>query len=154
MCHRLGKIISRGDCGNHSRKWLPTDVTFAWLKASLAGFFDHLLLHIMSSFSVGSLFDSILNCSQYQFRLSRFFTDDYIPEVYTQWGLDYVDGTTFVDVIRRHYPKLRKALEGVENAFAPWDSPANRDGLQEVARSIVEMKRMAWNNMVGKPNKV
>ncbi|CAD7694879.1 unnamed protein product [Ostreobium quekettii] len=87
-------------------------------------------------------------------KCDRFFTDDYTPEVYTQWGLDYVDGTTFVDVIRRHYPKLRKTLEGVENAFAPWDSPCNRDGLQEVARDIVEMKRMAWNNMVGKPNKV
>jgi len=84
----------------------------------------------------------------------RFFTDDYTPEMYTQWGLDYVDRTTFVDVIRRHYPRLSKSLEGVENAFAPWGADFNTDGIDDVARDIVELKRNAWNKMVGRPNKV
>lgn len=50
----------------------------------------------------------------------RFFTDDYRAEVYTQWGLDFIDKTTMLDVLKRHYPALKPALFGVENAFAPW----------------------------------
>jgi hypothetical protein len=50
----------------------------------------------------------------------RFFTTDYRPEIYTQTGLDWVSDTTMVDVLLRHYPELAPALEGVDNAFAPW----------------------------------
>jgi hypothetical protein len=50
----------------------------------------------------------------------RFFTTDYTPEIYTQTGLDWVSNTTMVDVLLRHYPQLGPALQGVENAFAPW----------------------------------
>jgi hypothetical protein len=52
----------------------------------------------------------------------RFFTNDYTPEVYTQQGLEWVEGNLFGDVVRRHYPELSPALEGSENAFAPWRS--------------------------------
>jgi Animal haem peroxidase len=50
----------------------------------------------------------------------RFFTRDYNAETYTQAGLDWIDETTMIDVLKRHYPALAPALEGVENAFAPW----------------------------------
>ena len=50
----------------------------------------------------------------------RFFTNDYSPDVYTPEGLDWVEGNTMVDVLLRHHPELAPALEGVENAFAPW----------------------------------
>jgi hypothetical protein len=50
----------------------------------------------------------------------RFFTTDYTPEIYTQTGLDWVSNTTMVDVLLRHYAELAPALQGVENAFAPW----------------------------------
>jgi hypothetical protein len=50
----------------------------------------------------------------------RFFTTDYTPEIYTQTGLDWVGNTTMVDVLLRHYPELAPALQGVDNAFAPW----------------------------------
>jgi hypothetical protein len=50
----------------------------------------------------------------------RFFTRDYRPEVYTQTGLDWVSNTTMVDVLLRHFPELATALQGVDNAFAPW----------------------------------
>ena len=50
----------------------------------------------------------------------RFFTRDYNAETYTQTGLDWIDDTTMIDVLKRHYPGLAPALEGVENAFAPW----------------------------------
>jgi hypothetical protein len=51
----------------------------------------------------------------------RFFTKDYTPEVYTPEGLQYIEDNTMLDVLRRHHPELAPALEGVENAFAPWN---------------------------------
>ena len=50
----------------------------------------------------------------------RFFTDDYLPEIYTQFGLDYVKKNSMLTVLRRHYPQLAPALAGVQNAFHPW----------------------------------
>jgi hypothetical protein len=50
----------------------------------------------------------------------RFFTDDYRPEVYTEFGLDYIRKNTMLHVLRRHYPQLAPALDGVKNAFQPW----------------------------------
>ena len=51
----------------------------------------------------------------------RFFTNDYTPDVYTPEGLAWVEGNTMVDVLLRHHPELAPALDGVENAFAPWN---------------------------------
>jgi len=50
----------------------------------------------------------------------RFFTSDYTPAVYTPEGIQWVERNTMADVLRRHHPELAPALEGVENAFAPW----------------------------------
>lgn len=50
----------------------------------------------------------------------RFFTDDFTPAVYTPVGYDWVQSTTFTDVLLRHHPELRPALRGVDNPFAPW----------------------------------
>ena len=50
----------------------------------------------------------------------RFFTNDYTPDVYTPEGLDWIEGSSMVDVLLRHHPELGPALEGCENAFAPW----------------------------------
>src|SRR5688572_27454407 len=50
----------------------------------------------------------------------RFFTDDFRPEVYTEFGIDYLKKETMLSVLRRHYPHLAPALEGVTNAFQPW----------------------------------
>ena len=50
----------------------------------------------------------------------RFFTDSWKPEVYTEFGLDYVDQNSMLTVIQRHYPHLTPALAGVTNAFHPW----------------------------------
>jgi hypothetical protein len=52
----------------------------------------------------------------------RFFTNDYSPEMYTPQGLEWVESNLMADVIRRHHPELAPALEGSENAFAPWKS--------------------------------
>jgi len=50
----------------------------------------------------------------------RFFTNDYTPDVYTPEGIAWVEGSSMVDVLLRHHPELAPALEGCENAFAPW----------------------------------
>jgi hypothetical protein len=50
----------------------------------------------------------------------RFFTNDYSEDVYTPEGLAWVEGNTMVDVLLRHHPELAPALDGCENAFAPW----------------------------------
>jgi Animal haem peroxidase len=50
----------------------------------------------------------------------RFFTTDYTAEVYTQAGIDWINENSMVSVLLRHYPDLRPALKGVENAFTPW----------------------------------
>jgi hypothetical protein len=50
----------------------------------------------------------------------RFFTDDFGPRLYTEFGIDYIRKTTMIDIIERHFPEVRPALAGVENAFAPW----------------------------------
>jgi hypothetical protein len=52
----------------------------------------------------------------------RFFTNDYNPDVYTPEGIEWVESNTMVDVLLRHHPELAPALDGVENAFAPWNA--------------------------------
>ena len=50
----------------------------------------------------------------------RFFTRDYTAEMYTQAGIDWVNDSSMVSVLLRHFPSLAPALRGVRNAFAPW----------------------------------
>ncbi|MDP8943250.1 MAG: heme peroxidase [Actinomycetota bacterium] len=56
----------------------------------------------------------------------RFFARDYRPEVYTPEGMAWLDENTMATVLLRHYPQLRPAMRGLDNAFAPWTrtSPA------------------------------
>jgi len=50
----------------------------------------------------------------------RFYTDDFRPEIYTDLGINHVKTTTMLHVLRRHFPALAPALDGVVNAFHPW----------------------------------
>ncbi|BAY07790.1 peroxidase family protein [Calothrix sp. NIES-2098] len=50
----------------------------------------------------------------------RFFTKDYRAEIYTQFGLDWIDNNGILTVLQRHFPSLAPALSGVKNGFAPW----------------------------------
>jgi hypothetical protein len=52
----------------------------------------------------------------------RFLTDDYTASTYTQAGIDWVENTRFVDVLRRHYPDLGPSLGELANGFKPWSS--------------------------------
>jgi hypothetical protein len=50
----------------------------------------------------------------------RFLTVDFKPEVYTQVGMDWIRDNSMSTVLLRHYPHLRSALRGIDNAFTPW----------------------------------
>jgi hypothetical protein len=50
----------------------------------------------------------------------RYFTQDFTPEIYTPTGMDWVQQTSMIDVVLRHYPQLRPSLRNVTNAFQPW----------------------------------
>ena len=64
----------------------------------------------------------IINASR-RLQADRFYTDDYRPEVYTEEGMDWVDATTFKDVLLRHFPELtHTGLANITNAFEPWDT--------------------------------
>jgi hypothetical protein len=52
----------------------------------------------------------------------RFFTSDYTPDVYTKMGIEWINDTTMADIILRHYPQLKPGLQGVDNAFSPWNT--------------------------------
>jgi hypothetical protein len=50
----------------------------------------------------------------------RFFTADYRPEVYTEEGIEWVRNATMSTILKRHFPQISGALEGVANPFTPW----------------------------------
>ena len=56
----------------------------------------------------------------------RFYTTDFNESVYTQVGLDWIENNTLGTVLRRHFPCLSPALEGVKNAFKPWNQIGKR----------------------------
>jgi len=53
-------------------------------------------------------------------RSDRFFTKDYTPVAYTPLGLAWINEATMAGILRRHYPALAPALDGVPNVFKPW----------------------------------
>jgi hypothetical protein len=60
----------------------------------------------------------------------RFIAGDaFIPDVYTQTGLDWLENTSMSDILLRHYPELGPSLYGVTNAFAPWKRVEENPGL-------------------------
>lgn len=56
----------------------------------------------------------------------RFLTDCYTEEYYTKTGLQWVADNSMITVLLRHFPELAKALDGVPNAFVPWNVSAPR----------------------------
>lgn len=50
----------------------------------------------------------------------RFLSKDYNEKVYTKPGFEWVEETSMKDVLVRHFPRLKKPLDGIESAFHPW----------------------------------
>lgn len=84
----------------------------------------------------------ILNASR-RLMTDRFFTEDYTPETYTQAGIDWVEGNTMVDVLKRHFPQLGFSLTGVDNAFKPWDLKIPEDYKSWAA---CDKESLLWTN--------
>ena len=55
----------------------------------------------------------------------RYFSSDYRPEIYTQIGIDWVEKSDMSSVLLRHYPQLASTLQGLDNAFVPWNKVKN-----------------------------
>ncbi len=84
----------------------------------------------------------ILNASR-RLMTDRFYTTDFRADVYTQEGLEWVNDTTMVDVLRRHFPSLNTSLVGMDNAFKPWgiNIPDNYDSL-----AACDKQQILWEN--------
>jgi Animal haem peroxidase len=50
----------------------------------------------------------------------RFFTDDFRPEVYTPFGIDWLNEQTMEALIARHFPALAGRMRTDGKTFAPW----------------------------------
>jgi hypothetical protein len=55
----------------------------------------------------------------------RFFTTDFTPEIYSREGMDWVQNTTFTDILRRHFPDVTSGIAEGKSPFAPWGAPAS-----------------------------
>jgi hypothetical protein len=80
----------------------------------------------------------------------RFFTTDFRPEIYTESGIRWVTHTKMKDVLLRHYPELEPALDGLPNAFLPWNKvsvdgksngQANGNGQHRLQNRVEGMKK-------------
>jgi hypothetical protein len=56
----------------------------------------------------------------------RYLSKDYRPEIYTKQGIDWVENTSMIDVLTRHFPAVAPALKGVESAFHPWKAVSGK----------------------------
>ena len=50
----------------------------------------------------------------------RFLSRDYRPEIYTRQGIDWIEQTSMIDLIGRHFPAVAPFMKGIESAFHPW----------------------------------
>jgi hypothetical protein len=50
----------------------------------------------------------------------RFIADYFTPDVYTKTGIDWVNDSSMITVLLRHFPELADALRDSTNAFKPW----------------------------------
>lgn len=60
-----------------------------------------------------------------RFEQDPFFTEYFVPEVYTDWGIRHIGEMNRKKLILLHCPELKHSgLAGVNNAFEPWTSTA------------------------------
>ena len=53
----------------------------------------------------------------------RLLSEQYNAATYGASGMEYIEHTNFSHLLLRHYPSLRPVVEGMDNAFRPWDKP-------------------------------
>jgi hypothetical protein len=50
----------------------------------------------------------------------RFLSKDYRKEIYTKEGIDWVENTSMIEILSRHFPSTAPAMKDIESAFHPW----------------------------------
>jgi hypothetical protein len=50
----------------------------------------------------------------------RFLSRDYRKEIYTKEGIDWVENTSMIEILSRHFPSTAPAMKDIESAFHPW----------------------------------
>ncbi|KAJ3114336.1 hypothetical protein HDU96_002256 [Phlyctochytrium bullatum] len=53
-------------------------------------------------------------------KTDRFFTTDFTPAIYTQEGLNWVQNSSMLDVLKRNFPEVAVHAASVDNVFKPW----------------------------------
>ena len=61
----------------------------------------------------------------------RFFTDDFSPAIYTEFGIDYIRNTTMLSILARHFPDLEAGARGRRECVRAVDA-----GAKNVIRSL------------------
>ncbi|HXT01352.1 MAG TPA: peroxidase family protein [Elusimicrobiota bacterium] len=82
----------------------------------------------------------------------RFLSEQYSAATYGAAGMEYIEHTNFANLIERHYPSLRPAIEGMDNSFRPWDQPGSlNDKLanSQLASSRAAVKAAYRNILIG-----
>ncbi|KAJ3102341.1 hypothetical protein HDU97_000622 [Phlyctochytrium planicorne] len=65
-------------------------------------------------------FSLFLLMASRRLKTDRFFTTDFTPAVYTQAGIDWVQNSSMIDVLKRNFPEVAAQAESVDNVFKPW----------------------------------
>jgi hypothetical protein len=80
----------------------------------------------------------ILNATR-RLQADRFFTNSYNEETYSREGLNWIDASSFKNVLLRNFPELAATgLANVRNAFEPWDNEERLDPLRHPLRAYDE----------------
>jgi hypothetical protein len=66
----------------------------------------------------------------------RFLTVDFRPEIYSQFGMDWIANNGMTSVILRHCPDLANVLPRDRSAFAPWRPIAPAPGDDATGQSV------------------
>lgn len=70
-------------------------------------------------FSTTAFYIFIIMASR-RLETDRFYKEYFNPDIYTQFGIDYISKTNFKNILLRHVPCLSNNLRNVTNIFAPW----------------------------------
>ena len=78
----------------------------------------------------------------------RLYTDDYTAEYYTKEGLEWIDRAYLRDVLLRHHPELKPALDTVPqtNAFVAWRLPGQEGTTCKTHKDCHDGLKCLWIN--------
>ena len=79
----------------------------------------------------------------------RFFTDDFRPEVYTEFGIDYIRKNSMLSVLKRHYPQLGAGARGREERVRAVETGRRTGGELRGGRARLNASRQRICGTIG-----